>query len=199
MKTKRYRPSEYDKTYTDKFGVEAFYSEANMCAIFYCGKKTKASWHLAFRSVERMLATIEEKAKLHIIAEEKKLDKKNELTRLTSEMKASDHFSVGDIIVNTWGWEQSNVYFYQVTDVLNKKIRVREVSKSVVEGSQGNFGMSCYVTPMKDVFVPDEEVRTLSLKVMIYAGKPEVVICNPESYYYFHKWDGRPEYMSWYA
>lgn len=110
---------------------------------------------------------------------------------------ASDHFKIDDIIVNTWGWEQTNVDFYKVTEVLNKKIRVVKIGGKMVEGSMMPHGMSCDVLPDPEKLVENRKgIELLSLKS---DDKGRVWICDPERYYYFHKWDGRPQYCSWYA
>ena len=41
--------------------------------------------------------------------------------------------SVGDVLYTSWGYEQTNIDFYQVVRVLNKKIVVREIAKSYQE------------------------------------------------------------------
>lgn len=196
MTTERFRPSPYDQTFTDKFGIEAFYSNEQLCAIFYIGKQTKHLWHFKFKDKERMMYAIHSAAKEYVQKQEKKLAKQAENKAMMSEFKASDHFAVGDIVVNTWGWEQTNVEFYQVTDVLNKKIRVKQIHGLMVEGSMMSHGMACEVTPVCDNFMESGDEYLLSLKLR---SPKEVIICSPESYYYFHKWNGKPLYKSWYA
>jgi hypothetical protein len=64
----------------------------------------------------------------------------------------------------------------------------------MVENSMMSHGMSCDVMPNIDG--EQGESRILRLKIR---SDLAVSICNPENYYYFHKWDGSPQYKSWYA
>ena len=108
-----------------------------------------------------------------------------------AEVKASDYYKEGDIIVNSWGYEQTNVYFYQVTKVGNKTIEIKQIHGSIVENSEYSHGMACEVEAVKDSFMEDGD--TYQLRV-----KDKGQLSNPETYYYMHKWDGRPKYKSWY-
>jgi hypothetical protein len=105
---------------------------------------------------------------------------------------ASDHYTEGDIIVNTWGWEQTNVNFYQVVKVGNRTIDIVEIDSAMTEGSMQSHGMACDVVPVKDSFRNEGDSYRLTVK-------SDGVLSSPKSYYYMHKWDGRPEYKSWYA
>lgn len=110
-----------------------------------------------------------------------------------ANVKAAEHFKVGDIVVNTWGYEQTNVEFYQVTAVTGKSIKVREVSQKIEDNSMYSHGMACNVLPKNDNFIGDEFMLRLKAD-----HNNEVRICNPKSYYYFCKWSGTAQYNSWY-
>jgi len=196
----RHRPSWLDETLTDAFGIEIYFSETSLKAIFYAGKSSKSWWFYRFKTLDEMIKRIYESVDRHIERENEKIQRRAKQKNAMSIFKAADHFNVGDVVVNTWGWEQTNVEFYQVTEVLNKKIKVREIGCKTVENSHGF--MSCDVLPDIDNFVKDtrKEINLLSLKADINAnGEISCRICNPESYYYFHKWGGTAQYMSWYA
>lgn len=104
--------------------------------------------------------------------------------------KAADHYSVGDIVVNSWGYEQTNIEFYKVVQVLPKTIRIKELSQDIEEGSEYSHGMACNVLPSDELLT---DGRSYLLRVTD-GGR----LSNPKSFYYMHKWDGRPEYKSWY-
>ncbi len=200
MKTNiyRHRPAGLDETLTDAFGIEVYFSETLLKAIFYAGKSSKSWWFYRFKTLDEMIKRIYESVDRHIERENEKIQKRAEQKNAMSIFKASDYFDVGDIVVNTWGYEQTNVDFYQVTKVLNKKIMVREITFEI---SSAVGSMSANVVPVKDSFCDNEDSSyMLSLKAEIKTdGKIGCRICNPKSYYYFHKWDGKPQYCSWYA
>ena len=199
--TYRHRPAGLDETLTDAFGIEVYFSESALKAIFYAGKSSKSWWFYRFKTLDEMIKRIYESVDRHIERENEKIQGRAEQKKAMSIFKASDYFNVGDIIVNSWGYEQTNVDFYQVTEVLNKKIRVRKISGEIVRATGS---MSADVMPVKDSFCDNTESRRnvslLSLKAEIGSkGTISCRICDPQSYYYFHKWDGTPQYCSWYA
>jgi hypothetical protein len=107
-------------------------------------------------------------------------------------VSAADFYKVGDIVLNTWGYEQTNVDFYEVVKVGNKTIDIKEIGAATVEGSMYSHGMACELTPEPRKFL----VNGKSYRLKVKAGGG---LSNPESYYYMHKWNGRPQYCSWYA
>lgn len=41
---------------------------------------------------------------------------------------------IGDILVSSWGWDQTNVDFYEVVAVTKSSVRIRLVKSKVVDG-----------------------------------------------------------------
>lgn len=191
----RYRPTGLNETITDQYGIEVYYSIDKLQAIFYAGRSTKKWWWYNFTSIDRMITRIYESIDRHIQRENEKKEKKEIEKKAFENFKASDYYAIGDIVVNTWGYEQTNVEFYQVIEVLNKKIRVREICQNTVKCVGA---MSSEVMPDRDNFYNDK-ILLLSLRVEFYNDKMNCRICNPESFYYFRKWEGTSEYCSWYA
>lgn len=109
-------------------------------------------------------------------------------------MSATEHVKVGDYFVCTWGYEQTNVNFYQVVGVAVKTVKLCEVAKNNVwiKDSHGNEDHTAggYATPIKDQFV----------------GKPfnrhyrfELQSLKISDHQYASIWDGKPERFSCYA
>jgi hypothetical protein len=198
MKTlNRYRPAGLDQTIVDSFGTEVFFSDELKIAIFYTGKSSKCLWHLRFGDAETMHKRIKIYAETWNRRQNEKLERLAAQKILQQSFNAADHFAVGDVVVNTWGYEQTNVDFYQVIEVTAKKIKVQEIMSKEVEGSMYAHGMACELLPSVGNFL--EKKLLLSLKASANAeGEISAIICNPESYYYFRKFTGKPEYCSWY-
>lgn len=121
---------------------------------------------------------------------------KEDKRKANAEVNACDFYNIGDIIVNTWGYEQSNVEFYQVVEIKPKTILIRKIFQEVENGSYYSHGMACNVLPVPNSFVVDGRMDKLSYQLRV---KAEGYLSQPESYYYFRKWVGKPEYCSWYA
>ena len=110
----RFRPTSYTHEITvPEFGVEVFYqTEPTPVIIGYYGKSAKAAFHFRYRTVEEMLTRTQERIDNYVANMRSKAEQKAKQRQLTSELKAADHFVVGDIIVNSWGYEQTNVDYY---------------------------------------------------------------------------------------
>ena len=48
-------------------------------------------------------------------------------------LKASDYWAVGDVLYNSWGYEQTNIDWYQVVEVKAKSILIRPIHKNYKE------------------------------------------------------------------
>jgi hypothetical protein len=105
------------------------------------------------------------------------------------ERKAAVHvLTVGDIVVSSWGWEQTNVDFYQVTRVVStRSVAVRPIASTLAE--DGEASMTGARMPLRDEFEGAEFVRRAE-------GKR---VNNVNRDHGASLWDGRPARCSWYA
>lgn len=177
-----------------EYGIEIFVGDGPN-AMGYVGKSQYHSFFYKFANAEKMEAYLTNWVRNVTDNIQHKRDVKAKVKDLSKSLNASEHFKVGDYVVNTWGYGQTNVDFYKVIEILPKSIRVRQVYNKTVEGSEGY--MSCNVVPSEEV-MENKAPRLLKLKISYYNSNPEVAICNPESYYYFRKWSGKEQYCSWY-
>lgn len=130
---------------------------------------------------------------------EKDIQKKAALQVLQKQYDVKEHYQIGDIIYNSWGYEQTNIEFYQVVGFKGRtKIVVKAIAQIQVQDSMMSHGMACDVVPVKDNFLSGNWAKEYTLTVKPKEWAPEGSICNPQSYYYFKKWDGRAMYKSWY-
>ena len=107
---------------------------------------------------------------------------------ISEERKASGPgLVIGDILYSSWGYEQTNVNFYQVIDVRNKMVILKEICGKQVE-SKGYARDAGLCEPVKDRFAKGEkEYRCIARN-----GSCKV------NGYYASKWDGKPIYWSSY-
>lgn len=110
---------------------------------------------------------------------ESKLDELRALLDGRDLAEAHD-FKVGDMLYSSWGYDQTNIDFYQVTAITAAGLTIREVEKHVV-GGQGTH--TELVAPLPNQF----------------AGEPMKKRAAPNgsvkinSYERAHKWDGKPK------
>ena len=101
-------------------------------------------------------------------------------------------FKPGDIIYNSWGYDQTNIDFYQVTRCTKSSVFIRPIKAEYA--SDGGCDMSSYIKPIKDGFIEGkEEIRK---QIQWYDGNTYVKFefggCS--------RWqEGQEVYCSWYA
>ena len=100
-------------------------------------------------------------------------------------------FKVGDILYDSWGYEQTNIDFYQVIEVKPKSVIIRPIGQEVTE--EGN--MSGHTIPIKDCFTGEPVTKKLT---GWWNGEKSVATISSK-YGSISLWDGKPKYCSWYA
>lgn len=98
------------------------------------------------------------------------------------EKAAATQVKVGDIFVSTWGYEQTNVNFYQVVKATAKTVTVREIRRSTEPG--GAWGHYTAM-PVKDAYCGEPMRR----KIGHDSDRPSISI---SSFAYARLWDGKP-------
>ena len=100
-------------------------------------------------------------------------------------VNAPDFWQVGDVVVNSWGYDQTNVNFYQVTSVKARMVEIRPIAQNTNDDG-GPQGGKC--APVRYQFTGE----AVSKRVM--AGGCISFPCGSGS-----KWNGRAVRCSSYA
>ena len=97
---------------------------------------------------------------------------------------------VGDIYSSSWGYDQTNVDFYEVVAVTPGSVKIREVDAKIVEGKG--------LVPAKGHFLEKSHLRRFQDNVAVskrpssgYKGQATIKV---RSYAWATPWDGEPEY-----
>lgn len=97
----------------------------------------------------------------------------------------------GMIFYSSWGYEQTNVSFYQVVRLSGKaSVVVREISKT--RCAKDNLDFYGHVMPNRDQFIGDEMRKRINAAF----EEPLIKIAECEHAYL---WDNKPKYVSIYA
>jgi hypothetical protein len=114
--------------------------------------------------------------------------------RGTNEQR--EKIKVGDIFCCSWGYEQTNVDFYQVVfkSTAGATVGLREIACESV-GLTGN-SMADHVIPRKDVFITNAPI--IKKRVQFSGGNPVLTMSSYSSASLWRS-DSKPEYRSWYA
>lgn len=124
-----FKPKDYVLLQADEaLGVEIYRDPVRCVAMAFSGKRTKPDWHYRFRSEELLAARVSEFVEgLKKRAEEKAANRKE-----AKEWKHS--VKVGDIFRSSWGYDQTNIDYYEVTKIIGKSyVEIREINQLRVE------------------------------------------------------------------
>jgi hypothetical protein len=147
----RFRPSLYTLEKSNDYGQVFYVESPTPYAIGYYGRSSKPSFHNRFRSVERMHEQIT--GFLDGLVAAAGLKEQRRAAR--KAVSAYQYWNVGDIIVNSWGYDQTNVDFHQVVRVGPKSVYTREIAGETVP-SEGFSPMAGHTRPLKDQFKSEE-------------------------------------------
>lgn len=112
--------------------------------------------------------------------------------------KLSDLVKVGDIFVSSWGYDQTNVDYYEVVEMTDASVRIKGLMKGVLDGDGESHGIM-HVAPIPGAYInPDAEPKLK--RVDIYPGWREdqgwTVSLNLTSYSSAYLWDCKPDYQT---
>src|ERR1035437_248284 len=124
-------------------------------AIFFIGKQTNHAWYNSFRNVEDMKNKIKTSISSLMSFEERK--QKNKVERKEKFDKALAEMKIGDLFYSSWGYEQTNVDFYQVTEKKGKTFTVKQIHSATVKDSTMPHGMADDRVPFKNSFLDETQ------------------------------------------
>jgi hypothetical protein len=107
--------------------VVYFYEAAGACyAIGFRGKAVKPTFHYRFKGEAERVGYVEKQ----FVAAVELLALRAQRKAAVAPVEASLHYSIGDIVYNSWGYDQTNVEFYQVVGVKGCSIELREIAQN---------------------------------------------------------------------
>lgn len=166
-------------------GVEAvayLYEHKGLAAATcFSGRRSKPDVHVAFHRAEDRDERVKEWFERQ--------------RRLQQRKRARDEYrhglQVGDVIVNEWGYDQTNVDFYQVVGRTAKTVTLKRIAAQSIPGSAGF--MCDRVVPVPGKFL-DSGMYGPAIRKRVMPGD-RLRFDHGAA----HKWDGKPCYRSWYA
>lgn len=135
LSEKRRKPNDYVCNYSNEaLGLEVYVSADGLVAMGFKGKAIKASFHYRFKTVEATKAHVEK----FVSGVEKAAAEK---AAYKAERKAKVRaLTVGDVLVSSWGWEQTNIDYYQVIELVGKaSVQLQQIAKQVTH-ERGDCG-----------------------------------------------------------
>jgi len=153
-------------------------------------KGKKPFSHYRYRSEEQRQAAIDQAVSDHLSHLERKAKYKEERRGTEAQLEL---VQVGFIFVCSWGYDQTNVDFYQVIEKNGRIVTLREIAQNAIT-SEGFSPMSDHRTAKKGEFLENSK----PFKKKLQFTKSGVYV-SMTSYSSAHIWDGTKKYCSWYA
>lgn len=138
-----------------------YYNTALMQARAWSGRKTKPEWIYRFKSVDAMMTYINKFMKDKIaLYNEQQADKEYDINEL---------IKLNDVFYSSWGYDQTNVQFYQVVKILNKSIVIREIHQERIETDY----MCGYTVPLLHDFKND---KAMTKRLSVYKKRVSIKV-----------------------
>lgn len=153
--------------------------KGRMAAAMYTRRSDKPVWVYVFKSdmAREIYIQSQVDAVTQAVQERKE--------RAQAKKEFQHNLQVGNILVSSWGYDQTNIDFYEVINVTPKQVAVRKIEKKTVGGGGSTHNL---VVPLPGRFQPGPALKKIPQKSSM--GGAYVKINTSESAYL---WDGRPE------
>ena len=132
---------DYEKAeqhYTNLTDEEAivFVHKKKMIATAFSGKKATQDWSYRFRDERERRKYIQDYFVKCKQAQELKIERA--AARINKKREFFASIKEGDIFVDSWGYDQTNVDYYVVTKKLKASIKIKQIGKNVEYGEFGS-------------------------------------------------------------
>ena len=144
-------------------------------AITFHGRAQKPDWHYRFRNFAHRAARVAAF-----------FDSRRSRAAINAEYKAQRtkprNLAVGDILCATWGYDQTNVDFYQVTALIGRA----SVEIHNIAGRSENTGdMTGQCWPARDAFIGDPMRKRVSHGNSVKIRHQHATKCDPSQKHYW--------------
>lgn len=136
LSEKRMKPNDYTLAHSNAaLGLEVYVSPNGLVVLGFKGKQIKASFHCRFKTTE----AAKNYADSFVCGVEKiAADKATAKAERKSTVRALE---LGDVLVSSWGYEQTNIDYYQVIALVGKSsVILQEIGKHKTADSRGDTG-----------------------------------------------------------
>lgn len=183
-------------------GVELSFSQKPDIRILDTLKAAGFRWH----RVKKLWYAKKSEKILQVIAELKEnptgtvMDDEKKTTNTESEKENLDGVQIGELYVASWGFEQTNLSFFQVVKVSSHNAWFIEVAPEVKEESEVSWG-SRTVSFMTDggMLAPINTSTFIKDQLRGDRKSTKSGTIKLTDYAYAHRYDGSGLYESWYA
>ena len=159
--------------------VEDWENGTKYTAMVFAGKRSKYDKYYGFKTAERRDEYV--KQYFEDIAASYESKKKYAEKKKAMAAENQESYKVGNILYSSWGYDQTNIDYYQVIEKTAKMVTIQKIASESVETHCGGAYES--VMPTKDNFIG----KPIKKKVGAYGVKLN-------SYATASHWDGRAKH-----
>lgn len=166
-----YVPSGYTLYAKDeRYGFEVYASTGaqRLCAMAFGGKRSKPDWHYSFRDQARLDTKVAETLAGFMAWQDRKAKEK-------AQRLAPHDVKVGDLFRCSWGYDQTNIDYYECTAVSGQMIELTPIAQ---ESEETGF-MQGECVPLPGAYIG----KPMRKKVSMAGGEPAVRIYSFASAY----------------
>jgi hypothetical protein len=181
----RYVPDGYRLAQGITYTTQVFFKDVSVgtwIALIFLGKAVRPTKHVRFSTKEGRQAYVDNVLKNYQVRQENTENRKK-------QQEQPSNLKVGDILYTSWGYDQTNVEFFQVVKTIGKRT-VELVRVACTSSSRSDYTDD--LMPIKDSFITEgyrsEENGTYRVK------NGNTVSFN--SYKNGWLWDGKPKYQT---
>lgn len=148
--TQRYIPEGYNLSWDDQeLGIQIYYKETPcISAICFVGRAVNPTWHYRFKNGQQRIDEVTRTFKN--VADRAERKAKIKADRIAAS--ANHGVKVGDVFRSSWGYDQTNIDYYEVIAVTGKTATVCAIG-SLTE-SDGYLQGKCVPAPGKFIGKP---------------------------------------------
>ncbi len=133
-----------------------------------------------------------------VAALNKRLQEKEKEKTIKKEIRANmDHgFAVGQVYYDSWGYDQTNIDFYEVVEVKEKSVVLHPIGGNIVPGSEG---MDCAnVTPDPSNIIGPPFLKTIQFYLQTDTNAPVFYLKADHGWLNLYDQAKEGVYKSWY-
>lgn len=146
----RYVPQGYELAFNhDNLGIQVYFNDTNGCyGLCFVGRAVKPTWHYRFKNAEQRQKQVSETFERIQSWKDAKAARKAK----AAEAQANHGVKVGDVFRSSWGYDQTNVDYYQVVAIGNKTATFCKIAQ--LSESDGFLQGNCVPAPNQFIGKP---------------------------------------------
>lgn len=156
------------------------------------GDARVSCWNYLFRSEDRAEKYCAEFARQVAATDAARLKTEQDRKAKRAALRAADHWTVGDVVYTSWGYDQTNVEYFQIVALKPRSVVVRQIAENCSDHGQPGGGRTA---PRRNGFVGPEFICPLDVNGNFSAG-PCHRDDKPSFRHRVSKWCGRAVYTS---